>query len=167
MSNIRKATINDVNDIMLIIRQAQQFLAESNIDQWQNNYPNEDSIKEDIKNSKAYVCVDNDIVGYFALSISDEKTYDVIDGKWLSNDEYVVLHRLAIANSYKGKGYGKIIIDYVKDLAKSDDIQSIKIDTHEKNANMRRFLEKNEFIYCGIITLEYGALRVAYELFGF
>ena len=40
---------------------------------------------------------------------------------------------------------------------------SIKIDTHKENFVMRGLLEKNGFEYCGIILLEDGAERVAYE----
>ena len=40
---------------------------------------------------------------------------------------------------------------------------SIRIDTHEDNKPMRRFLEKCGFKFCGIIYLEDGSKRLAYE----
>ena len=39
---------------MKIIREAQLYFKEQGIDQWQNNYPNEDVIKNDIKNNNSY-----------------------------------------------------------------------------------------------------------------
>ena len=45
----RKATETDLNAIMNIISQAQNYLKEQGIDQWQNGYPNRQTIKKDIE----------------------------------------------------------------------------------------------------------------------
>ena len=37
------------------------------------------------------------------------------------------------------------------------------MDTHEDNISMQRLLEKNNFKYCGIIYLEDGNKRIAFE----
>jgi len=42
-------------------------------------------------------------------------------------------------------------------------IHSIKIDTHKKNESMKKMLSNNGFKYCGIIYLENGSERIAYE----
>ncbi|WP_455539180.1 hypothetical protein [Terrisporobacter sp.] len=42
-------------------------------------------------------------------------------------------------------------------------VHSIKIDTHEKNISMQNLLKKNNFEYCGIVYLEDGGKRVAFE----
>ncbi len=55
----RKSIKSDINPIMNIIRQAQDYLKEQGIDQWQNNYPNIDTINEDIDNGNSYALVDN------------------------------------------------------------------------------------------------------------
>ena len=60
---IRKAVKSDVNNIMKIIKQAQEYFKNQGIDQWQNNYPNIDTINSDILNGNNYVMIkDNDIV---------------------------------------------------------------------------------------------------------
>ena len=40
---------------------------------------------------------------------------------------------------------------------------SVRIDTHHENV-MRKLIERNGFVYCGIITLSNGELRDAFEL---
>ena len=40
---------------MKIINQGKEKLKNEDIDQWQNGYPNEESIKRDIENSYSYV----------------------------------------------------------------------------------------------------------------
>lgn len=42
-------------------------------------------------------------------------------------------------------------------------IHSIKVDTHEDNRSMQRFLQKNGFVYCGVIYLQDGSKRLAFE----
>ena len=96
----RKSTKEDLKDIMAIIRDAQAYFKNNNIDQWQNGYPNEDSILSDIESKESYVLVDdNEIIGTAYLSFAGESDYDVIyEGKWLSHEDYAVVHRIAVKN---------------------------------------------------------------------
>ena len=53
---------------MKILKQAQNYLREQGIDQWQNNYPNKWVIKKDIDNNNSYVLLkDNIIIGTVAV----------------------------------------------------------------------------------------------------
>ena len=102
----RKSTKLDINDIMKIIKQAQNYFKENKIDQWQNNYPNYDTIENDIDGEESYVLVkDGKIVATAALSFNGEGTYNnIYNGKWLSNNKYAVVHRVAVDENYKGQG---------------------------------------------------------------
>ncbi len=161
----RRAINEDVFDIMNIINQAQVYFKEQGIDQWQNNYPNIETINSDIENEYGYVLSkDNKIVATAAISFDGESTYDSIyDGEWLSSDDYAVIHRVAVDNTYKGLGLSSKIIRYVEKLCLDKEINSIRIDTHEENISMQRSLKKNGFKYCGVIFLEDGSKRIAFE----
>lgn len=161
----RKASEKDINNIMNIIKQAQAYFKEQGINQWQNNYPNVETIRIDISNENSYVLLkDNNIVAIAAVSFDGEKTYDTIyDGKWISNNEYAVIHRIAVDNTYKGLGLSSQIIKHVEQLCLNKGVHSIKIDTHEENIAMQKLLKKNNFQYCGIIYLEDRSKRIAFE----
>ncbi len=162
----RKAIESDIINIMKIIKQAQDYFKENGIDQWQNNYPNTETINNDIKNGYAYVLEDDNgkIIGTVAVSFEGEKTYDIIyDGQWLSNDEYAVIHRMAVDNRYKGKALSAVIIKHIEDICLSKGVHSIKIDTHDENISMQRVIKKNNFKYCGIIYLDNKSKRIAFE----
>ncbi len=157
---IAKADISNIEDILKIINQAKEYLKSQHIDQWQDGYPNKELFLNDIKNDCLYIVKDNgEVIGVFAL-INHEPTYDVIcDGKWHNDDNYVAIHRIAIDDSYKGKGIAKFIFDYVK-----DNYSYIRVDTHKDNQNMQRCLIKNGFKYCGIIYLSRdNSPRVAFD----
>ena len=75
----RRTNISDVNSVMKIISQSQSYFKSKGIDQWQNNYPNENTIMEDINNGYSYVLEkDNKIIATLALSFNGEVTYNKI-----------------------------------------------------------------------------------------
>lgn len=161
----RKAVEADVEDIMEIIKQAQSYLKSKGINQWQNNYPNYEIIREDIDNKYGYVLADgNNIAATVSVSFDGEKTYEAIyDGQWITNDKFAVIHRIALHNNYKGSGVSSEFIKHIEKLCLDRDVHSIKVDTHEENLSMQNLLKKNDFKYCGIIYLEDGNKRLAFE----
>ena len=114
----RKSTKSDITKIMDIVKQAQAYFKEQNIDQWQNNYPNDEVINNDINNGESYVMLDgDDIVATTVLSFAKEKSYEnILDGKWITNGDYGVIHRIAVDNTQKGKGLSHKIIKYAEEI---------------------------------------------------
>lgn len=159
--NITKASIDDLASIMEIVIEAKAYLKSQNIDQWQDGYPNEEGLKLDINNNSLYVVKDNDlIIGVFCMG-DYEPTYDKIyNGQWTSDSDYVVVHRFAVRNKYKGKGVAKYIFDYVKNK-----YDYIRVDTHPDNKSMIKCLYNNGFTYRGEIFLNTTGfnLRNAYD----
>ena len=164
---IRKTTGSDLGAVMPIFEEARKTIAALGIDQWQNGYPSDGVILSDIEKDQSYVCdIDGKICGTFAMLVESEPTYDKIyDGEWLTgdSDDYIAIHRVAIAVSSRGSGLSGKIIGYATEFAKEKGRKSLRIDTHRGNAVMRRMLEKNGFVHCGTIYLENGDERVAYE----
>lgn len=161
----RKSLEKDVKSIMKIINQAQRYLKLQGIDQWQNGYPNEKTIQNDIKNDESYILEkEGEILATTMITFSGESTYNLIQGKWLLNNEkYATIHRLAVDNMYKGKGLASQIIKQVEKVCLKEGINSIRVDTHEDNISMQKMLKKNNFKYCGVIYLEDNSKRIAFE----
>ncbi|MDD5182931.1 MAG: GNAT family N-acetyltransferase [Bacilli bacterium] len=167
---IRSACYNDLNEIISVINDAKNLLKMSDSDQWQDTdgYPNINTFKEDLKSNYVYVLEEEDvIVGVVVLSFQHEDAYDVIEGKWNYNT-YSVIHRLAVKNGYYGKKIGYRLIEYCYIMTKKKGLESIRVDTHEKNITMQVLLEKIGFINCGYIFLNrkgvLNNLRIAYEI---
>jgi GNAT superfamily N-acetyltransferase len=164
---IRKSDKSDIKFLMPIFEEARRTIAALGIDQWQNGYPSEDVILDDIEKSQSYLCeIDGKVCGTFAMLENGEPTYDKIyDGEWLTGDskKYIAIHRVAISVISRGSGLSGKMIGHAADFAKSLGRDSLRIDTHRGNVVMRRMLEKNGFSCCGVIYLENGDERVAYE----
>lgn len=161
---VRKTNIKDVNKICEIIDQAKHYLKNQGIDQWQNGYPNKETILEDITTQTSYVLEDENVVGTMRFLIEDDPDYAYIEGQWKTNETYGVIHRIAIEESCKGKGYAKKLIQSAIEMCKKENVHSLRIDTHLDNQSMRRFLKKNNFEECGIVYIRNTDKRIAYEL---
>lgn len=161
----RKSRKSDIKEIINIIEEAQSYFKANGIDQWQNGYPNEESIMNDIESDESYVLLKDDkVIATAYLSFSGESDYDVIyDGKWISQGDYAVVHRVAVSSNIKGHGVAGELFKYIEKICLENNIKHIKIDTHRQNQSMQRFLSKNGFEYCGAIYLEDDSERIAFE----
>ncbi|WP_300360505.1 GNAT family N-acetyltransferase [Fusobacterium sp.] len=161
---IKIANKNNIKSILEIINQAKLYMKEINLNQWDETYPNTQTISYDIENDINYILVDNEkIIGTFVLIFGEDETYKNIEGSWKTNSSYGTLHRVAIHNDYKGKNLAKLILDFSMEKALEKNIHSLRIDTHQKNLSMKRFIEKSNFDYCGIIYVSDGTPRIAFE----
>ena len=161
--NFRKATPSEIPQIWTIIQQAIVLRKNDGSQQWQDGYPNEDVIKQDITKGIGYVLTDdNTIIGYAAILFNEEPAYELIKGTWLTNEEFVVVHRVAISDNYIGKGLAQKIFLFTEDLAIENKIFSIKVDTNFDNIPMLKILEKLGYSYCGEVSFR-GDARKAFE----
>lgn len=161
----RQAKISDLDQIVEIIELSKKYLKETKVDQWQDGYPSKEDLRRDIESGNSYVLTNKDeIVATTVISLEGESTYNsIFNGEWITNDEYIVMHRVAVHDKYKGKGIFKELIKGAESLALNKGISSIKIDTHRDNISMQRAVVKNNFKRCGIIYLEDGSERIAFE----
>ena len=164
---IRPAVREDLPELMALFSEARATIAALGIDQWQNGYPNEEIVSEDIDDQRSYAArKDNALCGSFVL-MEREPLYDRIeDGAWLTGDRtsgYLAIHRVAVAVACRGQGISTAILNFAEEEAKARGLTSLRIDTHKGNVVMRRMLEKHGFSLCGVIHLANGDPRVAYE----
>lgn len=161
---IKVSKKEDLKDILNIINQAKKYMKENGINQWNEDYPKIESLENDILCGNSYVVEENNkIIGTFVLIFGEEKTYQKIEGSWKTNFSYGTLHRVAVDNFYKGKGVANFILNFAENEAIKNNIFSLRIDTHKDNLPMRKFIEKSHFDFCGIIYVEDGSQRIAFE----
>lgn len=184
---IRKSTENDYQEILKIYAQARAFMAEhGNPNQWSTNKPSAEQVLQDIKDNCSYVCEENgEILTVFFYKLGDDPTYaKIYEGSWpepgsasicpkdektislcselssgASNQQtypYGVVHR--IASTGKRKGSASFCLNWALEQC-----SCLRIDTHHDNIVMQNLLKKNGFEYCGIIYLEDGDPRLAYQ----
>ena len=157
---IRPATEADLPAVLPVFEAAKAIMrADGNLEQWgAPGFPGDALLLHDIARGGGYVIesAKESIVAYFALLPSPEPTYDYIDGAWLTDEPYGVIHRIA---SYPDVlGIFSAIIDFA-----AARYPRLRIDTHRDNRIMQHVIDAAGFTYCGIIWLADGTERLAYE----
>lgn len=162
--NLRQATLYDTDRTWNILQQAIAKRKEEGSEQWQNGYPNLDVVINDISKGFGYV-IENDnnlIIGYVAIINEIEPAYTQIEGKWLNEEPYIVIHRLAVAQDIKMKGLGTWVMEEIENITISKNIHSIKVDTNFDNVGMLRVFNKLGYHYCGEVYFD-GSPRKAFQ----
>lgn len=161
--HIRKAVPGDLDDIMgLVASSVGKMRACGNWSQWSETYPDKSIIANDIQEGTCYVILDgSEAVGSFVFKPGPDPTYDEIyEGRWLDGrSPYHVVHRLT--SSPHAHGLFGTMLEFCGKLTRN-----MRVDTHRDNVIMRHLLEKHGFTYCGIIHIENGDERLAYQKCG-
>lgn len=159
----RQATPADQDQVWEILQAAIRRRKEDGSDQWQDGYPNPAIIKADIEKGAGYVLADGNVIaGYCCILVNDEPAYAGIKGKWLSNGDFVVYHRVAVSEKYLGKGLAQKMLTGIENYALRNNIRSIRADTNFDNTAMLKIFDKMGYTYCGEVTFR-DAPRKAFE----
>jgi len=68
-----------------------------------------------------------------------------------------------VDSRHKGKRISSFIVSRLEDMCLEKNVFSIRVDTHRDNKSMLKMLSNNGYTYCGIIYLETGSERLAFE----
>ncbi|MDD5932106.1 MAG: GNAT family N-acetyltransferase [Oscillospiraceae bacterium] len=155
---IRPALPEELGLIMELYSRGRQFMRQSgNENQWINGYPSRTLIEEDLRQGRCFLALEEgETAAVFCFFQGEEPSYREIDGAWISDGPYGVVHRIVSAGQRSG------IVQTCTDWCLAQ-CHSLKIDTHRDNLPMRRALERCGFSYCGVIVIEDGTQRLAYQ----
>lgn len=162
---IRKTRTAELDTVCKIYNEAREFMRVSgNAQQWGDEHPPRALIEQDIRDGKSYVCVDGQehILAVFYFAVENDPTYNKIDGQWLSDEPYGVVHRIArgskIPAMTRAPSVGEFCLNWCYEQC-----HNLRVDTHRDNAPMKNLLERLGFRYCGIIWIGNGEERLAYQ----
>ena len=161
----RLATCKDSQKIQQIFDQGTAYFKELGIDQWQDGYPNEDVISDDISKKQCYVACDkNDIYGVIVMTLIEEDDYLTVEGgAWRYEGDYGVIHRLAVNKNYPAKGLSYELVAYAEQMALEKGRMIMRVDTHKDNLGMRHLLAKSGYQYIGDLMLSGGLPRIGLD----
>ncbi|MBQ9827746.1 MAG: N-acetyltransferase [Lachnospiraceae bacterium] len=156
---IRPAAASDKTELRRIFDSAKEFMdMTGNPDQWPKGSPYDDEIADEIERGRMHVLYDEDgTYGAFIVFDTPDPTYAVIeDGAWKHDGPYRTIHRVASDHTRRNV-FGEIM------AFASRDAEHIRMDTYKDNTVMQHVLEKFGFERRGIIHLQNGSPRIAYE----
>jgi len=166
---LRRAQLQDLPAIIKIIDDAKELLKKNGSPQWQNGYPNQETLTQDIAMQTNWVLInDNKVAATATLQLTPEPTYrNITQGQWQQPDEpYATIHRVAISSNYRGQGLSKLLFSNLLTVGQMQGIKNFRVDTHRSNKAMQHIAENFNFKKRGIIKVndQNDPERLAYEL---
>lgn len=163
MYTFRKAEPSELPQIWKIIQHAIAQRKADGSQQWQDGYPNPKVLQRDIDRGAGFVLAQGKtLAAYCAIIVNDEPAYTNIEGKWLSEGDFVVFHRIAVAQSHTKKGFGRQILQHIEQFASDNGLRSIRADTNFDNEAMLHLFTSMGYTYCGQVYFR-GSARKAFE----
>ena len=163
MNKIELAHVNDVDRCLEIIDSGKKFQNDQGFVEWTDDYPNRESILEDILANKGFVLrIDGIIAGYLRIDFTGMPYYKEILGDWHTEEPYATIHSFAIAEEYRNQGLASIALELVERLTYACQIYGVRLDTALENERMKHILKKNNYQICGKVNFK-GADRVAFD----
>lgn len=165
MTTLELARPEELDACAALMEEGREFQRSQGFVQWTPDYPNRDTVREDIERGKGYVLkVDGRLAGYLCVDFDGEPAYrDIQGGQWATGEPYAVVHRMALGSAFRGQGLTGAAFRLVGELCRARGMDAIRGDTDPQNLRMQHVLEKNGFQRRGIIVFQ-GSEKLAYDL---
>lgn len=128
---IRRCTIDDVNDIYRLICQLEE--AKMSYTKFEIAYKNKLS---DEKNYYLVVLIDEKIVGFISINIDYQLHHE---------NKVATIEELITDSEYRGQGLGKALVVYAKALAIDNYCDVIELTSNFTRTNAHQFYQNNGF----------------------
>lgn len=130
---IRKAIAADAAGLLGLVRDCVAAMRTAGIEQWDEVYPNAESIARDIEaGTLELLCEDSEIVACITVDQNMDPLWQGMD--WTTDDEpAMAVHRLMVHPSRQGRGYGKLLMQHAETVARQQGCRSIRLDTFLNN----------------------------------
>ena len=151
---IRKAQTSDLKNIMKMYKSCVTGMIKSGIDQWDDTYPDTETIVQDLENQTYYVAEEEgEIIGGINIDKDQDPTY--LDINWQdTSNQFLVVHRLGVKKENWGDRIGKALMIFTEELVMKKDLKSIRLDTYSGNPKAMEFYRRLGYRELGTIDLK-------------
>lgn len=162
---IRPARETELDAVLELRDRAREFMRSyGNTTQWPDGTPPRFRFENDLAGGHLYVVVaaedvdkeNPELLGAMSIVPSPDPTYAEIDGAWIGQEPYHSAHRVMVAKA--GMGLGRRMLAWAY-----ENFGHLRIDTHADNAPMLGCIAASGFTRCGIVIVEDGTERIAFE----
>lgn len=152
---IRKASPEDVGELLGLVRCCVRGMREAGIDQWDDVYPDEQTIRDDVVAGTAHVSVDDEgIAGMVVLNEQQDPTYVAVP--WQYVGRVGVVHRLMVRPAQEGRGVGRDLLRFAEQRAMEVGYDCIRLDAFPKNPRAIRLYERAGYRLAGHVEMRKG-----------
>ncbi|MCH2231693.1 MAG: GNAT family N-acetyltransferase [Crocinitomicaceae bacterium] len=153
---IQLGRLSEVETIIKLTKACGRNLRENGIDQWDENYPDIESITNDIQTNTLFTYkMDGQIVGIVVLNEIQDEEYAEINWRTPIDSKNIVVHRLAVSPKHQRKGIARKMMDFAEKFALDNNYDSIRLDTFSQNPRNQKFYLSRGYQELGSVFLKY------------
>lgn len=152
----RKASIEDFKEITTLYHMAVKKMIENQIYQWDEIYPDDEVLLEDILQDQMYLLeTDGRIAACVVMNEDQDEQYG--SGSWRYCDGRVtVIHRLCVHPDCQGLGMGKKTVQHIEAMAKEKGYGIIRLDAYSQNEHAKNLYRNLGYTYAGEVSFRKG-----------
>ena len=130
---IVQAQLTDLDNLMNLYKAAMLHLHHNGIDQWDEEYPNRDIIREDLEAGCLYgIALGSNYIGAIVMNEEEDTDYSAIPWDDASG-KVLYLHRLVVHPDHQGQGIGRTLLQFAETTAARKGYSSIRLDAYSAN----------------------------------
>ncbi len=152
---IVRARKEDHARLMSLYNRCKDDLNGRGIYQWNEKYPNDESVARCIESREQYLLVDGDqVVGTVVLNETQADEWKEVE--WQFNDTVpCAVHGLVVDPEKQGRGYGKKVLKTCEDFAREKGYAIMRLDVFPENRAAVGLYEKSGFVKRGAVQFDY------------
>ena len=152
----RKAVEQDLEEVVSLFHAAVADMRERQIYQWDEIYPNEEILKEDIHNGEMKLLTKEGRI-IACVVINEEQDEQYYNAPWkYTEGEIAVIHRLCVHPKEQGCGIGKRIVQLTEEYMKERGYSIIRLDVFSENPYANRLYQSMGFRSVGNVHFRKG-----------
>lgn len=133
---VRYGNISDLDDVLEMLNLCKIDMKERNLNIWNDNYPNEEIIKDDLLSNDSVVYdLNGKVIAFLAMKPNMKDEYE---DYYSNHKNYIFIQRVMVHPSYRRMGYGQQILNFIENLG----FDSIRLLTRNTNIYSVRLYTK-------------------------
>jgi ribosomal protein S18 acetylase RimI-like enzyme len=154
--NIRKVGSGELKNASNLFSRAVANMIACGIYQWDEIYPDESTLSEDIAKGEMYgFYQDETLCGVIVLNEVQLEPY--VEVNWSFEDtKPLVVHRLCIHPDFQSRGTAYTLMKFAEDFAARNGYRSIRLDAFKNNPAALRLYQRLGYQMRGVIELRKG-----------
>lgn len=152
MVEIRPARRGELDTVWALARRAVAWMNGQGNPQWGEDYPTRALYEGDIERGELYSAWRGEnLLGVACINTDQSPEYAAVD--WEIPGPAMVVHRMAVDPQSQGHGVGSSLLAYAEELARSQGLPVMHVDTYTQNQRMQRLFMGRGFFRRGEIHL--------------
>lgn len=152
----RLARAEELQGIKELYKEATDDMRSRGVFQWDNIYPSEELLGQDIEKREMYLLVcGEEVISAVVINGEQLEEYESIRWKY-GTEKIAVIHRLCVSPAHQGKGYGSEMVLRAEEVMKAMGYTAVRLDAFSQNPSALKLYERLGYERAGEVRFRTG-----------